>query len=117
MLGKANKLKGELDDQKKQNQEAIDRLNSTLLFNQKLEEYVGNLGDVLNKAQVFDNNMGKNPVLAAKIIPILVDFAEKMEELLDDMRSLFDGLAPEINLAVPLENIPDISRNIPNLTG
>ena len=33
LLGKANKLKAELDDQKKQNQEAIDRLNSALLFN------------------------------------------------------------------------------------
>ena len=60
LLGKANKLKGELDDQKKQNQEAINRLNSALLFNQKLEEYVGNPGNVLNKAQLFDNNLAKN---------------------------------------------------------
>ena len=116
MLGKENKLKGELDDQKKQNQEAIDRLNLALLFNQKLEEYVGNPSDVLNKARLFDN-MAKNPVSAVKVIPILVDFVEKIEELLDDMRSLFDGLAPEINLAVPLEIVFDISGDIPSLIG
>ena len=61
--------------------------------------------------------MAKNPVSIAKVIPIFVDFVEKMEELLDDMRSLFDGLAPESNLAVPLENVLDISGDIPSLTG
>ena len=45
-----------------------------------------------------------------------MDFAEKMEEL-DDMMSFFDGLAPEINPAVPLEYVPDISEDIPSLTG
>ena len=58
----------------------------------------------------------KNLVLAAKVIPILVNFAEKMEELLEDMRSLFDGLALESNPLVPLENVPYISRDIPSLT-
>ena len=72
---------------------------------------------MLNKARLFDNNLAKNPVSAAKVIPILVDFAEKMEELLDDIRSLFDGLAPEISLAVPLEHVPEISGDIPSLTG
>ena len=117
MLGKANKLKAKLDNQKKQNQEAIDRLNSALLINQKLEEYISFPGDVLNKAKLFDNNMVKNPVSATKVIPILVDFVEKMEELQDDMRSLFNGLAPESNPAVPLENVLDISGDILSLTG
>ena len=53
----------------------------------------------------------------AKVILVLVDFAEKMKELLDDIKSLFDGLAPEGNPEVPLENVPDISRGIPSLTG
>ena len=69
---------------------------------------------MLNKAQFFNNNLAKNPVSTAKVFPILVDFAEKMEKLLDDMRSFFDGLALEISLAVPLEHIPDISGDIPS---
>ena len=117
LLEKAKKLKEELDKQKKQNQEAIDWLNAALLFNQKLEEYVGFPGDVLNKARLFDNNMAKNPVSATKVIPILVDFADKMEELLDDMRSLFDRLAPQGNPEVPLKNVLDISGDILSLSG
>ena len=81
---------------------------------------MSHLGDQLNKAQLFYDNLATNPVLAAKIIPILVDFAAKMEELLDDMRSLFDGLGPKVNQEVPLENVPDISLeigNFPSLTG
>ena len=117
LLGKANKLKAELDNQKKQNQEAINRLNSAILFNKKLEGYISFPGDVLNKAQLFDNNMAKNLVSVAKVIPILVDFAKKMEELLNNMRSLFDGLAPKSNPAIPQENVPDISEDIPSLIG
>ena len=40
-----------------------------------------------------------------------------MEELLDDMRSLFDRLGVEGYPEVSLENVPDISGNIPSLTG
>ena len=39
-----------------------------------------------------------------------------MEELLDKMRVLFDGLLPEVPL-VAAENLPDISGEIPSLTG
>ena len=95
LLVKENKLKNELDEQKGENQPLLDKLNTAFLFNQKLEEYVSHPGNVLNKAQLFDNNLVTNPVLAAKVIPILMDFAAKMEELLDDMRSLFDGLGLE----------------------
>ena len=70
----------------------------------------------MNKARLFDANLAKNPVSARKIIPVLVDFAEKMEELLDEMRVLFDGLQPEVPPVVA-ENLPDISGEIPSLTG
>ena len=60
--------------------------------------------------------MTKNSFSAAKVISILVDFTKKMEELLDNMRSLFDSLAPKNNLAVPLKNVPDILGDIPSLT-
>ena len=75
---------------------------------------------MLNKAWLFDNNLATNPVWAAKVIPILMDFAAKMEELLDDMRSLFDGLGPKGNQEVLLENVTDFSLetdNILSLTG
>ena len=71
---------------------------------------------MVNKAKLFDANLAKNPVTAGKVIPILVDFAEKMEELLDEMRILFDGLQPEVP-PVTTENLPDISDEIPSLTG
>ena len=70
----------------------------------------------MNKARLFNANLAKNLVLAGKIIPILVDFAEKMKELLDEMRVLFNGLQPEVP-PIAAENLPDISREIPSLTG
>ena len=70
----------------------------------------------MNKAQLFDANLAQHPVTAKKVIPVLVDFADKMEELLDEMRVLFNGLLPEVPL-VAAENLPDISGEIPSLTG
>ena len=70
---------------------------------------------MVNKAKLFDPNLAKNPVTAGKVIPVLVDFAEKMEELLDEMRILFDGLQPKVP-PVTAENLPDISNEIPSLT-
>ena len=117
LLEKANKLKAELKEEKKEHEEAIDELNSILLFNQKLHEYVGNLGDVVNKACTFDENLAKHPISAAKVILVFVDLVEKMEELLNDMRGLFDKLQPKALLVVTLENLPDLSGEIPSLTG
>ena len=112
MLEKANKLKEVKEDHHK----AIDKLNVALTFNQKLEAYVGHTSDVVNKARLFDANLAKNPVSAGKVIPVLVDFAEKMEELLDKMRALFNGLQPEVP-PIAKENLPDILGEIPSLTG
>ena len=53
LLVKANKFKNELDKQKGENRTILDKLNAALLFNEKLEEYVSHLGDVLNKARLF----------------------------------------------------------------
>ena len=112
LLVKTNKLKNELDEQKVENQTAIDKLNASLLLNQNLEEYVSHLSDMLNKARLFDNNLATNPVSTAKVIPILVDFAAKMEELVDNMKSLLDGLGPEPNQEVALEHVPDLFLEI-----
>ena len=113
---KAKKVSNELKEEKEAHQKALDKLNLSLAFNQKLETYVGHTGDVVNKAQLFDANLAQHPVTAKKVIPVLVDFADKMEELLDEMRILFDGLQPEVPL-ITAENLLEISREIPSLTG
>ena len=70
----------------------------------------------MNKTRLFDENLVKHLVSAAKVISILIDFTEKMEELLDEMRGLFDGLQPEGPPIVALENLPNLSREILSLT-
>ena len=116
MHEKAKKVSNELKEEKEAHRKALDKLNLSLAFNQKLETYVGHTGDVVNKAQLFDANLAQHLVIAKKVIPILVDFVDKMEELLDEMRILFDGLQPEVP-PVMAENLLDISKEIPNLTG
>ena len=113
---KSKKASEELKEEKEAHRKALDKLNLFLAFNQKLETYVGNSGDVVNKAQLFDANLAQHPVTTKKVIPVLVDFADKMEELLDEMRVLFDGLLLEVP-PVPTENLSDISGEIPSLTG
>ena len=112
---KSKKASEDLREEKEAHRKALDKLNLSLAFNQKLETYVGHTGDVVNKAQLFDANLAQHPVAAKKVIPVLVDFADKMEELLDEMRTLFDGLQPEVP-PVAAENLPDISGEIPSLT-
>ena len=47
------------------------------------------LGDVLNKARFFDNDIKmKGEIATAKIIPILVVFTRKMEAALVDIQKL-----------------------------
>ena len=113
---KSKKASEELKEEKEAHRKALDKLNLSLAFNQKLETYVGNSGDVVNKAQLFDANLAQHLVTAKKVIPVLVDFADKMEELLDEMRVLFDGLLPEVPPVVA-ENLPDISGETLSLTG
>ena len=113
---KSKKASEDLREEKEAHRKALDKLNLSLAFNQKLETYVGHTGDVVNKAQLFDANLAQHLVAAKKVIPVLVDFADKMEELLDEMRTLFDGLQPEVP-PVAAENLPDISGEIPSLTG
>ena len=112
---KSKKASEELREEKEAHQKVLDKLNLSLAFNQKLETYVEHTGDVVNKAQFFDANLAQHPVIAKKVIPVLVDFADKMEELLDEMRILFDGLQPKVP-PVAAENLLDISGEIPSLT-
>ena len=68
---------------------------------------------MLDKVRLFDEGFAKNPVTVAKVIPILVDFNQKMEEILFDMRSLFEGL--EAQQLVPLDQMPNLLINIEEL--
>ena len=116
LLKKSSKTGAELKEEKEEHKKGLNKLNVALAFNQKLEAYVGNTGDVINKVKLFDANLAKNSVTTGKVIPVLVDFAEKMEELLDKMRVLFDGLQPKVP-PIAAENLPDISGEISSLTG
>ena len=79
---KAKKVSNELKEEKEAHRKALDKLNLSLAFNQRLETYVRHTGDVVNKAQLFDANLVKHPVTAKKVIPVLVDFADcKAEKL------------------------------------
>ena len=113
---KSKKASVELKEEKEAHRKALDKLNLSLAFNQKLETYVGHTGDVVNKVQLFDANLAQHPVAAKKVIPVLMDFADKIEELLDEMRTLFDELQPEVP-PVAAENLSDILGEIPSLTG
>ena len=58
----------------------------------KTEGVVQQPADILNKAKLFDAGLAKNLITAAKVIPVLVNFNQKMDELLMDMQVLFEGL-------------------------
>ena len=68
---------------------------------------------MLNKARLFDERLAKNLVTTAKVSLILVDFNQKMEEILLDMRDLFEGLVVEG--LVPLDQMPNIFINTKEL--
>ena len=57
---KNKKTSEELKEEKEVHRKAVDKLNLSLAFNQKLEVYVGNTGDVINKAQLFDANLAQH---------------------------------------------------------
>ena len=78
LLEKANKTRAELKEKKDEHKKTLDKLNLSLAFNQKLETYVGHTGDMVNKEKLFDANWAKNPITTGKVIPVFVDFAEKI---------------------------------------
>ena len=97
---------------------AATKLGKSLELVRKIEGVVQQPADLLNKAKLFNAGLAKNPVTTAKVIPVLVDFNQKMDEILMDMRALFDGL--EVDRLVPLDQVPKISINteeLPTLQG
>ena len=108
-----NRLKEELEDKKKANAVAATKLSNRLDLIRKMEGYVQQPVEVLNKARFFDEGLAKNSVTTTKVIPILVDFNKKMEEILFNMRGPLEGL--EVQGLVPLDQMPNISINTKEL--
>ena len=69
----------------------------------QFQSYVGQPGDVLTKARIFDETMARGlPVTGSKVVNIVVDYTAKMETLLVGMRKLMTDLHP---VALPTESI------------
>ena len=113
MRSSVKKLKEEPEDERKANSIAATKLGESMELIQKMEGVVQQPADILNKAKLFDVGLAKNPITAAKVIPVLIDFNHKMDELLMDMRALFEGL--KVSGLVPLDQVPNISINTEEL--
>ena len=113
LKAKVNRIKEELNKEKKANIVKVNNLNGSMDGG-----YISEPADVLNKAKLFNAGLAKNPISIAKVIPVLVHFNQKMEDLLTEMQSLFDGL--EAQQPLSLDQVPNLSINteeLPNLYG
>ena len=108
------RLKEELEDERKANAVAATKLGESLELVWKMEGVVQQSANILNKAKLFDVGLAKNLIIAVKVIPVLVDFNQKMDELFMDMQALFEGL--EVDGLVPLDQVPNISINTEELS-
>ena len=61
----------------------------------QFQSYVGQPGDVVTKAWIFDEMVAKGlPVTGSKVINIVVNYSAKMEALLVGMQKLMADLYP-----------------------
>ena len=69
----------------------------------QIRDFIGNLGDVVNKAWFFDNKVKTEGQLSvSKIVNVLVEFGWKMEATLAEMQKLLLGPQPELfQLPIP----------------
>ena len=115
---KVKRLKEELEDKRKANSVAATKLGKSLELVRKMEGVAQQTKDILNKAKLFDEGLAKNPVTTAKVIPVLVNFNQKMDEILMDMRALFEDF--EVDGLVSLDQVPNIcinTKELPMLQG
>ena len=88
----------QLKDEKKANAIAATKRSNSLDLIRKIEGYVQQPAKLLNKARLFDEGLAKNPVTAAKVILVLIDFNHKNGgDLLQHMRSLQGVGSPGID--------------------
>ena len=62
---------------------------------------------------IWDEGLAKNPVTIVKVVHFLVDFNQRLEEILLEMRDLFEEL--EVEGLVSLDQVSNISINIEEL--
>ena len=68
---------------------AWERQNKALAISRKFHDFIGHAGDVINKAQLYNEGMGQPGASPRpKVIRCLVDYDSKMEKLLKEMRAL-----------------------------
>jgi len=82
---------------KKKSEEAFRKLSpkTTETFAQ-IQNFIKHPGDIVNKAKLFEVGVLKKGVqLGSKIVSVLVDYGEKMEMALLEMRAMMTNLDPK----------------------
>ena len=83
---------GDLQATVKVQDEQIQQLKGKMEAIEQIWDFIGHTGDVVTKANLFDNEMKtKDHLLVQKIITVLVKYGYKMEETLGEMRKLLPG--------------------------
>ena len=95
LLVEVEGLKSKVKQKDGDAQTAMKKVNESIEVIRKIQEYIAKLGDTVNKACLLDNHFVNQPILGAGIVTILVDYASKMESILENMRALFVGLEPK----------------------
>ena len=96
-------LKAATDAELVQAQEDRDRVEAIFC---KFHEFVGQPGDVVNKARLYDKGTRHQGMpIRANLIQFLVDYNTKMEKLLREMRTFFPAPACEPKNRVSLLKI------------
>ena len=104
-----NWLENELQIERVDSLYAINKLNKSLEVIKKFKGYIKQLADILNKERLFNVGLVKQLVSLSKVILVLANFNVKMEELLNDMRSLFHGLELNQKLILGIPGIQILS--------
>ena len=74
---------------------ANQKIGEALNLLTQFQSYVRQLGEIMTKAQIYDETVAKTlPVTEAKVINIVVDYNSKMDMLLIDMQKLMADLHP-----------------------
>ena len=90
---------------------ANQKIGEALNLLTQFQSYVGQLGEMVTKAWVFNETVAKTlPVTRAKVINTVVYYSSKMETLLIDMQKLMADLYPTAlpSGAIDLSEFPEI---------
>ena len=82
-------LKGQMKEAEKEIKAARTEWDKSKEITQKVSKFLGSPGDVLNKARLFDHGL-KQPATdsGVKIMRCMIDYSQKMEKMLKELRTL-----------------------------